>query len=118
MDAYRFYSRCCYNIVPVAAYDKRDKLCFSGEAMLPKIRSDLTVQHVGDELLVLDLQSGQIHQLNATAAWILEKCNGEMSIEAIAKDFAEHFSLDSGTATSDVTATIEQLNRVNVIAFD
>ena len=86
--------------------------------MLPKIKSDVTVQHVGDESLVLDVESGQIHQLNATASWILEQCNGENSIESIAKDFAEKFSLDSGTALSDVTAVIEQLSQVKVIALD
>lgn len=86
--------------------------------MPPKTRSDVTVQQVGDESLVLDLQSGQIHQLNATAAWILSQCNGENPIETIIGDFAECFSLDAETAASDVTATIEQLNRLKVIESD
>ena len=86
--------------------------------MPPKIESDVTVQHVGDESLVLDVESGQIHQLNATASWILEQCDGENSIESIAKDFAENFSLDSETALSDVTAVIEQLSQAKVIASD
>ncbi len=86
--------------------------------MPPKIKSDVTVQHVGDESLVLDVESGQIHQLNATASWILEQCNGENSIESIAKDFAESFSQDSETALSDVTAVIEQLSQTKVIIVD
>ena len=83
--------------------------------MLPNISPDVTVQHVGDESLVLDLNSGQIHQLNATAAWILAQCNGENSIESIVRSFAEQFSLDSETAASDVAGTIEQLMQVSVI---
>ena len=83
--------------------------------MLPNISPDVTVQHVGDESLVLDLNSGQIHQLNTTAAWILAQCNGENSIESIVRSFAEQFSLDSETAASDVAGTIEQLMQVNVI---
>lgn len=86
--------------------------------MSPKIRADVTVQQVGDEALVLDLQSGQIHQLNATAAWILARCTGANSIESISRDFAEYFSVDSETATGDVNTTIEQLNGLNVIVFD
>ena len=86
--------------------------------MPPKIRSDVTVQHVGDESLILDMQSGQIHQLNVTASWILAQCNGENSIESIVKDFAEYFSLDSATASSDVNTTIEQLNQAKVIDID
>jgi hypothetical protein len=86
--------------------------------MAPKIRSDITVQHVGDESLILDMQSGQIHQLNETASWILAQCNGENSIESIVKDFAEYFSQDSATASIDVNATIEQLNQAKVIELD
>jgi len=83
--------------------------------MSPIISPDVTVQHVGDESLVLDLNSGQIHQLNATAAWILAQCNGENSVESIVRGFADQFSLDSESAASDVTGTIEQLIQVNVI---
>ena len=52
------------------------------------------------------------------AAWILAQCDGETSVESIISGFAEYFSLDATTAASDVTATIEQLSQVNVIAFD
>ncbi len=83
--------------------------------MQPKIRPELTVQQVGDESLVLDLDSGQIHQLNASAAWILAQCNGENSIESIIRDFAAHFALDAEAAAGDVGTTIEQLNQVRVI---
>jgi hypothetical protein len=86
--------------------------------MRPSIRPGLTVQNVGDESLVLDLQSGQIHQLNATAAWILGQCTGERSMESITADFAEHFSLDGGTAARDVSAAVEQLHRIGVVDLD
>lgn len=86
--------------------------------MPPTIRADVTVQHVDAEILVLDLKSGSIHQLNATAAWILAQCNGENSIETITRDFAENFSLDLETAASDVASTLKQLNQVRVIDLD
>ena len=86
--------------------------------MPPKINSGVTVQYVGDESLVLDLESGQIHQLNATSAWILAQCNGENSSESIVKDFAEFFSLDSETAENDVNSVIAQLSELKVIVLD
>lgn len=86
--------------------------------MPPKIRPDVTIQHVGDESLVLDLKTGQIHQLNPTAAWILAQCDGEHSIESISKELAEHFSLDPDAAETDVTNTIEQLVEVKVIDIE
>jgi len=86
--------------------------------MPPKLRPDVTVQHVGDESLILDVQSGQIHQLNVTASWILAQCNGENGIESIVKDFAEYFSQDSATAANDVRTTLEQLHQAKVIDLD
>lgn len=86
--------------------------------MRPNVTPDLTVQHVGDESLVLDLRSEQIHHLNATATWILGQCNGERSVESITADFAEYFSLDAETAARDVTATIEQLSQIRVLDID
>ncbi len=86
--------------------------------MPPTIRPDVTVQHVDDEILVLDLKSEHIHQLNATAAWILTRCNGENSVESITRDFAEYFSLDPETAAGDVATAIEQLNQIKVIDLD
>ena len=86
--------------------------------MTPKVRSDVTVQNVGDESLVLDMESGQIHQLNATAAWILEQCNGERTVDSIASDFADIFSLELDDATNDVNAVIEQLSQAGIIVSD
>jgi len=86
--------------------------------MAPKIRPDVTVQQVGDEALVLSLASEQIHQLNATAAWILAQCTGEIPVEAITRDFAECFSLDTQTAAKDVVGTLEQLQQLKVIDLD
>jgi hypothetical protein len=83
--------------------------------MHPKTRTNVTVQQVGDESLVLDLESEQIHQLNATAAWILSRCDGSNPEEAIIREFAETFALDPEAAARDVGATLEQLTQIKVI---
>jgi hypothetical protein len=94
------------------------RLPFTGEPMPAKIRSDVTVQPVGDEMLVLDLKSEQIHQLNATAAWILKRCDGINSIEVIRDQFAEHFCVDGETAARDVAGAIGQLSQLGVLDLD
>lgn len=86
--------------------------------MYQKIRPDVTVQHVGDESLVLDQGSGQIHQLNEAAARILARCDGQHSIDSINQDYAAYFSLDPETAERDVSATIKQLKQLNVITSE
>ncbi|MGW8309641.1 MAG: PqqD family protein [Thiogranum sp.] len=83
--------------------------------MHPKTRTNVTVQQVGDESLVLDLETEQIHQLNATAAWILSRCDGSNPVETIIRDFAETFALAPETATRDVGAILEQLALIKVI---
>jgi hypothetical protein len=104
---------------PVAQFrHQTSNLSFTGEAMPPKIRPDVTVQKVGDESLVLDMASEQIHQLNATAAWILSQCDGNTSIESICDGFADYFAVDAETAAHDVATTIEALHRITVIDLD
>jgi len=94
-----------------------ERIVYGGD-MPPKIRPDVTVQTVGDESLVLDIASQQVHQLNATAAWILAQCDGEKSVETIVQDFAAYFSQDSATAARDVGTTLEQLHRLRIIELD
>jgi hypothetical protein len=91
---------------------------FNGGTMPPKVRGDVTVQQVGDESLVLDLASGQIHQLNATAAWILLQCDGENTTESIVRGFADYFEVDAATAASDVTGALERLSQAGVLEGD
>jgi hypothetical protein len=83
--------------------------------MPPTLNPDVTVQQVGDESLLLNLKSGQIHQLNATATWILEQCDGKRTLDTISDDFAAYFSVDPETAAHDVATSIEQLSRVGVV---
>jgi hypothetical protein len=83
--------------------------------MHPKTLGNITVQQVGDESLALDIDSGQIHQLNATAAWILSRCDGSNPVQSIIRDFAEAFDLDVETAARDVGTTLEQLAVIKVI---
>lgn len=85
--------------------------------MPPTINPDVTVQQVGDESLLLHLKSGQIHQLNATATWILEQCDGQRTLDTITGDFAVYFSVDPETAAHDVATSIEQLSLAGVVLF-
>jgi flagellar biogenesis protein FliO len=86
--------------------------------MPPRVKSDVAVQQVGDELLILSVRTEQIHQLNETAAWIVTQCNGSNSIQAISQAFAAHFSIDTKTAMEDVAGTVEQLHRAGIIELD
>ncbi len=86
--------------------------------MSPKLQSHLSVQKVADEALVLDVNSGQIHQLNASAAWLLAQCDGNKPVEQLIEDFAAHFALDETTARRDVNAALAQLVELRIVTPD
>lgn len=85
---------------------------FSG---YPKRRPDLTVRIVDGETVVLDRQKGLIHQLNRTASYIWDQCDGTSTLEAIVARFSEAFAVDRKTATADVTATVLQLQQLQLL---
>jgi len=81
-------------------------------------RTDVTVQSVDDETLVLDLKADQIHQLNPTASFIWKNCNGKRSAAELAAMFAEYFGVDIETATKDVETIINQFIELGLIEIN
>jgi len=81
----------------------------------PKRRSDLNVRVVENETVVLDRQGGQIHQLNQTATYIWDRCDGKTTVWKIANGFAADFEINPKTADKDVAAIVWQLQRLNLL---
>lgn len=78
-------------------------------------RSDVRIQDVGDERLVLDLQSGHIHQLNATASFIWQQCDGNTPNAKIANLLVQQFEVSDDVAARDVAEVIEKLQELNLL---
>ncbi len=81
----------------------------------PKRRSDVRVRVVASEMVVLDRQGGLIHQLNHTAGYIWERCDGKSTMADIAKQLAEAFDVDPPTAAADVAAVVQQFQQLNLL---
>ncbi|MEW6297488.1 MAG: PqqD family protein [Thermodesulfobacteriota bacterium] len=81
----------------------------------PKRRSGILVRVVDGETVVLDRQKGLIHQLNHTASYIWDQCDGTSPVEAIAARFSEAFAVDGETAAKDVTATVLQFRQLHLL---
>lgn len=86
--------------------------------MLPKQREGLSLQPVGDEMLVLDLQADVIHQLNATATWIFEQCDGHTSFDTLVDDLSRAFDLDRVRIEADVRDTLAHLRSLSLIEYN
>ena len=82
--------------------------------MLPIARvSELHVEQVGDDLVLFDHRTHAAHSLNAAAAFVWERCDGDHSAELIA-DQARTEGLD--LTVEAVRQTIQQLHDKQLLA--
>jgi Coenzyme PQQ synthesis protein D (PqqD) len=81
----------------------------------PKRRVDVNVRMVDGEVVVLDRQSDLIHQLNHTASYIWDRCDGQSTVAEIANQLAAAFQVDADTAVQDVATTIRQLHSIGLL---
>jgi hypothetical protein len=78
----------------------------------------MVVRLVGDECLVLDLETDRIHQLNATASFIWNNFDRAPTPDAMANLLALEFDVAQDTALSDVESTLRTLRELKLIVGD
>jgi hypothetical protein len=81
----------------------------------PRQKVDVKSRLVDGELVILDRNGGLVHQLNRTATYIWERCNGEHSIGEIGTQVCEMFEIDRETALRDVIESVRQLLKVGLL---
>lgn len=74
----------------------------------------LELREVGDETMVHDAQSGQVHVLNATAGWVLRACDGNRTTTEIAQALSELTSAELSTVERDVEHIVSEFGRLGV----
>lgn len=80
-----------------------------------KRRSDIQSRLVDGEIVVLDRQQGLIHQLNKTASYIWEQCNGQRTAAVIAHQVCEVFEVEEPTALTDVLEILKTLQDLKLL---
>lgn len=70
--------------------------------------ADLILTEVADELLVLDQTTNQVHLLERDTASVWRAADGTRSVDEL--------SVSSGLTTSEVTAILQELSAVNLLA--
>ncbi|MCP4201125.1 MAG: PqqD family protein [bacterium] len=78
-------------------------------------RSDLTERHVDDEAVVLDTGSGRVHQLNPTAWFIWDRCDGLSSVEEIILAIAKAYGMEVSEVESDVIAALDHFREEGLL---
>ncbi|HEX6173822.1 MAG TPA: PqqD family protein [Candidatus Binatia bacterium] len=83
-----------------------------------KRRMGVQSRLVEGEMVVLDREHDLIHQLNKTATFIWEHCDGQQSAAEIANAVCENFEVDEATAIREVIQTLERLQSLRLIGDD
>ena len=81
----------------------------------PKRRSDVNSRLIDGETVVLDRSANRIHQLNQTASFIWDRCDGARSAREIADQLVEAFEVDRQTAETSVKMTLQQFEQLGLL---
>lgn len=81
----------------------------------PKANPDLEVRTVEDEKVILNRDGEHIHQLNLTASFVWDRCDGSHDVAQIAKELAEAFGVDSETTLKDVTDVVLEFSQLGLL---
>jgi Coenzyme PQQ synthesis protein D (PqqD) len=81
----------------------------------PRRRTDVQTCLVDGELVVLDRDREFVHQLNKTASFIWEQCDGRRTAAEIADQLGETFEVDGQTALKDVLEILANLKDLNLV---
>lgn len=84
----------------------------------PKKRSGLSARQIGGETVVLDRDGGRVHQMNATAGYVWERCDGERTEAEIAFELTEQYDVEAGQAADDVAVLVGQFRELGLLDFE
>lgn len=81
----------------------------------PKRRSDLNWRTIDGETLILNREEGRLHQLNPTASFIWDCCDGHSNIAEIVERLAGVYEVDASTARKDVEGVLFKLQSAKLL---
>ena len=80
-----------------------------------KRREGLILRKVQQDLLLLDTEFNQIHQLNETASFIWENWEQVPDPVGIARLLAQKFDVEEQVVSNDVSAIVGRLQELNLL---
>ena len=90
----------------------------SGEpepAWRPQLNPDLKIQVVDGEAIVLDRNNQRVHQLNETATFIIQRCDGTKSIDQLVAALLDHYDVPADVARGNATETLSKMRVLGIL---
>lgn len=83
--------------------------------MLRRKSDSILVREVDHEMVLLDTAGDRVHQLNATASFIWNRCEQAQTPEELAQWLADTFDVDVAVALQDTLATLGTLRELKLV---
>ena len=82
-------------------------------------RSDTAMaRRVDDDLVILDIPSGQYFELNAVGALLWDRLDGTHSVDDLIEAVLGEYDVDRETATTDVEDLLGEMIRAGLVVKD
>ena len=82
---------------------------------VPRGRSDVAVEEIDGEGLLLDLRCGSVHRLNETALFVWRRCDGCRTTRQIADEMTGHYDTESSFALECVEQLLVRLAALQLL---
>lgn len=82
---------------------------------IPRRRSDINARLVASEVVVLDRKADLVHQLNQTASFIWERCDGRSTPQDIADALVDAFEIDPDVAVTSVNDALRRFDELGLL---
>ncbi len=83
--------------------------------MKPKLREGLYIREIKDEKALYDKETGTVHFLNHTAAFIAELCDGHHTTNDIVTELLKKYDVPHETAVKDVETVLNNLEENEIV---
>jgi hypothetical protein len=81
----------------------------------PQRRDDVSIRTMADEVIVLDRANQQVHQLNASAGFVWQRCDGQHTVESIADELCGAFEVTAETAREAVRTALHRFAELGLL---
>lgn len=88
----------------------------SANGAMPRLRSDLHIEPMGNETVIYDGDRGRVHALNKTASFIAAKCDGVTIVGSVIRELGSRFcGATMDQLTADVVETVSRLYKEDLL---
>ena len=80
-----------------------------------KLHNDVLLTDVDDEMVLLDMRSGQYYGLNTVGSEVLKLINEGKSLDDAKTEICQRYQIDKQTAHDDISELITELKQQNLL---